>query len=133
MNEMINFYICGRIASCNHMTAIAVSGNGNCQYNAILVGLRANNYPEMLNVKQLRKRTYDEIMVNADQYEEFLCQAQGSIQEYARSIPKDKCGDEVTLQVLASTLNIQIIVYQFSYVIKVFTASGTMSENTAFF
>jgi hypothetical protein len=117
-----NMELCETIAASNNMIALEVPGRGDCQYEAVIACLRSVNYIQSLTVASLRRRVAHEILNDADRYQPFLADNDGSIVAYAQSVMNNRWGDELTLRAIASILNIHVTVYQFS------SAAQTINE-----
>ena len=63
---------CEKIALLNNLMAVQVSGDGHCQYNAVIRCLKAANYSESFTVELLRQTVYSTISSNVDFYSRLL-------------------------------------------------------------
>jgi hypothetical protein len=127
--ESQNRDICERIAAENNMVAIQVPGDGNCQYHAVLEGLKAAKYVENVDIKSLRQYAYEEIIADRERYSEFPSRDQGSIDIYARGVLGCQFGDELTLRAIASSLNIQLLYMNSHALISAFTLWEMKMQN----
>lgn len=82
--------------------------DGHCQYRAILNQL-GNRSKNNLTVHELRRRVHNHIRTHSERFRPFVSDV--SMETYLKGVAGSGWGDELTLSVIATLLNLRIAVF----------------------